>query len=1162
MRTHNKWSQAPRLACLAGVLGLLGVASQAQPILDFEFNERTADQVADSINGLTGAPAAEAPTSILDSPSGDGRDRAIHFEPGQYILVPDPETRMQLNPDDPSFTVQAWVKFSGMPATRQVLFYSNGPGGAISFSINTDRTVFVTTLGILDASSSAVIPDDGQWHHIAVVHENGVELRYYVDGVLSDAREYTDGVIFTRTQDFFSIGAEWNGGLQYVGSLDRLKVSSGALSADQLDCHALTDATQEPPSVAVQPQDATVNEGSSVEFSATFEGSAPMTFEWFENGVVIPGANSPFYTIDRVSFARNGATFKCVGTNPYGTAATEEATLTVVADTTPPTLDYATGSRSFTEVTAVFSEPLDPATAEDPANYALSGGVTVTGAALAAPAGTPGDNIVLLTTSEQTPGTTLTLTVNNVTDVAGNPVAPDTSLEFGAFRWQEGLVLHEYWENVTGGLEGFKSDPRYPDSPSWSGLEPRTEYPRDGANEGGSNYGNKLSCWVVPQKTDNYVFFVSSDDPSELYLSPDEDPANAVLIAQQQGWTGPRIWRTAGGGGSDPLEMNSWDAMWSSGISQWPDINGIHLEAGKKYYLYAIHTEAGGGDNLAVTMVTEDDFFNLDIPQDGDAPTLEGPLVGTYIDPNTQLRMVSQPTDQVGVLASEGVEILSEDFDSSDGGYTVVNTDPAPPGPWAYDGANGQWVAVGSEDACTGPYNSQLSSPPITLPQAGAVTLSFTHRYSFEGDLWDAGLVRVSVNGGEFTLVPAENFTANGYAEGAIIGSGIANGLRGFNGDSPGYDEGEFITSKAVLGTFKQNDTIVVQFVGAWDDCATGKHPNWVIDSLSLRLLPMAIADFADGDGGYTVVNSDPAPPGPWEYDSENGQWVAAHGNIDCGDPNYSILTSPSYTVTVSDEVTVSFQHRYAFEGDLWDGGQLRMSVNGGEFVPVPREAFRVNGYAEGVLQGNGILKGQPVFNGKSAGYDEGEFITSTARLGTFNEGDTIALQFVCNWDECSTGTAPNWVIKRVELTFGKSAEPVRFSAEAEAALLGEPVPVVYQWQRNDGAGFEDIVGATGPAYTFYPVAADFNALFRVVVTVPTDPSKSLASEEVKLLTAPAGPPTISIEAADGAVTIEYTGTLQSAEKVTGPYENVEGASSPYTVPVEEGKARFYRSVR
>jgi len=77
---------------------------------------------------------------------------------------------------------------------------------------------------------------------------------------------------------------------------------------------------------------------------------------------------------------------------------------------------------------------------------------------------------------------------------------------------------------------------------------------------------------------------------------------------------------------------------------------------------------------------------------------------------------------------------------------------------------------------CTGPYDSKLNSPGITLTQAGIVALSFSHRYSFEPDLWDAGLVRISVNGGEFALVPAQNFTANGYAEGAIVGNGIALG--------------------------------------------------------------------------------------------------------------------------------------------------------------------------------------------------------------------------------------------------------------------------------------------------------------------------------------------------------------------------------------------------
>ncbi|MBI2947586.1 MAG: Ig-like domain-containing protein, partial [Verrucomicrobia bacterium] len=106
---------------------------------------------------------------------------------------------------------------------------------------------FVTTLGILDASSQAAIPDDGAWHHIAVVHENGVELRYYVDGVLGHTRPYTSGVIFTRTQTFFTIGAEHSGGLQYIGSLDRLKVTSGILRPDELDFKAVPAGAGKPP---------------------------------------------------------------------------------------------------------------------------------------------------------------------------------------------------------------------------------------------------------------------------------------------------------------------------------------------------------------------------------------------------------------------------------------------------------------------------------------------------------------------------------------------------------------------------------------------------------------------------------------------------------------------------------------------------------------------------------------------------------------------------------------------------------------------------------------------------------------------------------------------------------------------------------------------------
>ncbi len=240
---------SPRLLALnllaAATMCFTGSVSAASSLIEFGFDEGTGTTVADTINSLTGLPAVPAnpPTFEAAAPSGKAGDSAVHFEAGQYFTVNDPDTRLQLDPKNPSFTLQAWVKFAGNPAGRQVFYYANGSGGAVSFSVNNDRTVFVTTLGIADVRSQAAIPDDGAWHHIAVIHEAGKELRFYVDGALGDTVAYTNGVNFTRTQKLFSIGAEWNGALQYIGSVDRLKVSSGMLKPDQLDSQAAPPAS-------------------------------------------------------------------------------------------------------------------------------------------------------------------------------------------------------------------------------------------------------------------------------------------------------------------------------------------------------------------------------------------------------------------------------------------------------------------------------------------------------------------------------------------------------------------------------------------------------------------------------------------------------------------------------------------------------------------------------------------------------------------------------------------------------------------------------------------------------------------------------------------------------------------------------------------------------
>jgi hypothetical protein len=174
----------------------------------------------------------------------------LTFDGTDRIRVADPDQVVTLDSND--FTVQAWVKPGTMPGARGVMFYNNGPGGAISFSVTSDRRVFVTTLGIADTRSAAVIPDDGLWHHIAVVHRNGQDLRFYVDGILGDTIPHTAGVIKTRTETFFVIGSEPTGGLAYSGGLDRLQLLNEALTPDKLDYLAVPGVNPEAPELEIE----------------------------------------------------------------------------------------------------------------------------------------------------------------------------------------------------------------------------------------------------------------------------------------------------------------------------------------------------------------------------------------------------------------------------------------------------------------------------------------------------------------------------------------------------------------------------------------------------------------------------------------------------------------------------------------------------------------------------------------------------------------------------------------------------------------------------------------------------------------------------------------------------------------------------------------------
>ncbi|MSU21621.1 MAG: hypothetical protein EXS30_09530 [Pedosphaera sp.] len=61
------------------------------------------------------------------------------------------------------------------------------------------------------------------------------------------------------------------------------------------------------------------------------------------------------------------------------------------------------------------------------------------------------------------------------------------------------------------------------------------------------------------------------------------------------------------------------------------------------------------------------------------------------------------------------------------------------------------------------------------------------------------------------------------------------------------------------------------------------------------------------------------------------------------------------------------------------------------------------------------------------------------------------------------------------------------------------------------------------------------------------------------IVTAPTGRPTMAVAKTSTGLTLTYTGTLQSADTVAGPYADVAGATSPYISPTA-GSAKFFRA--
>ncbi|GAB3530094.1 hypothetical protein GCM10027443_10260 [Pontibacter brevis] len=283
-----------------------------------------------------------------------------------------------------------------------------------------------------------------------------------------------------------------------------------------------------------------------------------------------------------------------------------------------------------------------------------------------------------------------------------------------------GTILREQWNNVSGNTVSSIPLSTAPSSTSQLNLF-------EAPSGVGNYYGARVRGYICPPQTGDYTFYIAGDDNAELWLSSDDNPSNKRKIASVTGWTYARQWNKYASQKSAP----------------------VRLEAGKRYYIEALHKEAAGGDNLAVAWTMPDGV-------------MEAPIAGSRLSPVTsttanQLPVANAGSDKTILLPVNSVTLsgTGTDADGSISSYSWIKVS----GPSAsLSGANS--ATLTASNLLEGTYvfrltvtdnaeASAFSEATVTVQSAPTV-ISCTATGSILREQWDG------VSGGSVSDIPVD----------------------------------------------------------------------------------------------------------------------------------------------------------------------------------------------------------------------------------------------------------------------------------------------------------------------------------------------------------------------------------------------------------------------
>lgn len=273
----------------------------------------------------------------------------------------------QLNQARP-FSIEAWVRPTSAPTggdyrcpvgnfggwgnpSGWYIYQTPNPGSTFAFIIQ-GTPVWVS-------SSYELF----KWYHLVGTYD-GTNGAFFVNGQLIGTASATG--YLPNTGYAFAIGQRADGYGFFDGNVDEVAIYTNALSLTQVQAHYELGtnsfrAPNVPPTVRQDPVSTTNYAGHIVRFTVLADGTLPLSYQWYKAATPVAGATSSTLSFTCAA-ADDGAAYKAIVTNTFGSATSAVATLTVSTGLTldaPPTAIVRTeGSVAAFQVVAEGALPL------------------------------------------------------------------------------------------------------------------------------------------------------------------------------------------------------------------------------------------------------------------------------------------------------------------------------------------------------------------------------------------------------------------------------------------------------------------------------------------------------------------------------------------------------------------------------------------------------------------------------------------------------------------------------------------------------------------------------------------------------------------------------------------------------------------------------------